>query len=120
MADITPLYSAEQIQTQIQRLAGEIAQAHPGGPLDLVVVLKGGFFFGADLARALALRGLDVRLHFVQAQSYQSQTQGPVQLNLNLNLVLAGKRVWVVEDVLIPVPPCASCCLPCKPCNLPA
>ena len=60
---VRPLFGAEEIAARIEGLAGEIAAELPHDVL-VVIILKGGFVFAADLIRALHLgRRPAVRWH---------------------------------------------------------
>ncbi len=91
------LFTATEIQQRIQGLAQEIEENHRGETLDLVIVLKGAAFFGADLARTITN---PCRLHFIRAKSYQGASSGALTLELAQDMNLSGKRVIVVEDMV--------------------
>jgi len=98
----TPLFTAQEIQRRV----GELAQAIDadygdrvgGGSLRLVVVLKGGIVFAADLIRCLAT---PVSVDFVRAQSYAgTESTGTVELTVLTGASLAGAHVLLIEDIL--------------------
>jgi hypothetical protein len=66
------VYSREVIASAVQRLADAISNDYAGQELLLVVVLKGAFFFAADLSRRLRL---PLEIDFVKLASYQLQRQ---------------------------------------------
>ena len=93
-----PLLTAEAIQARVAELAREIDTAFRGHELALVVVLKGGVIFAADLMRRLTL---SVTVEFIRAQSYHGlESSGDVDLDTASPLPVAGKCVLVVEDIL--------------------
>jgi hypoxanthine phosphoribosyltransferase len=65
----------------------------------LVGVLKGSVFFLTDLARQI---GGDVSMDFIAVSSYGSgtHTSGEVKLTRDLDSIIEGKTVIVVEDIL--------------------
>lgn len=98
----TPLLTAQEIQRRVGELAQAIdadyADRIGGDSLRLIVVLKGGMVFAADLIRCLAT---PVTIDFVRARSYEGvQSTGTVELSYLLDQPLAGAHVLLVEDVL--------------------
>ncbi len=91
--------SSEQIQTRIQDLGREIAQAYAGKPLHLICVLNGAFIFMADLVRAI---DLPLTVDFLSVSSYGSRTEssGEVRLVKDLDMSLKNKHVLLVEDII--------------------
>ena len=92
------------IHGQIRRLARAILRDYGRrkDPLQMVVVLKGGAFFGVHLAQELFRQGGPaVRLNFIRASSYGSATDssGSVRIEGSLPEV-KGKRLLIVEDIV--------------------
>jgi hypoxanthine phosphoribosyltransferase len=97
---MTTLISTEQIQARVREIAGELEAAYPGDEaIHLVGVLKGGFMFLADLARAMSAR---VTLDFIAVSSYGKDTRssGEVRLLKDLDSGLEGRHVVIVEDIV--------------------
>lgn len=93
------LFSAEQIQAGLSRLAGEIESAYQGADFTVVGVLKGAVVFMADL-----VRNMDTKLEmaFVGASSYRD---GTVSGELKLNFFphegeIKGRRILLLDDIL--------------------
>jgi hypoxanthine phosphoribosyltransferase len=96
--NLRELFSRKRIEAEVSRLAGEISAAYAGEKLLVVVVLKGAFFFAADLVRALRV---PVEMDFVKLSSYAgTQTTGSVLIKKDLQTSLAGRHVLVVEDIV--------------------
>jgi len=92
------LYSRERIQTEIGRLADEISLDFAGEEIVLLVVLKGAFFFAADLARRIRL---PMTLDFVRLSSYSGmETTGEIEMMGDIGTDVAGKHVILVEDII--------------------
>jgi hypoxanthine phosphoribosyltransferase len=100
-APVRPLFSAAEIAARVKELAREIAASEPRRLL-IVIVLKGGFVFGADLVRALALEGVRLEIDFVSLSSYGSgrTTSGEVRIVRDIEVPVAGRDVLIVDDVL--------------------
>jgi len=98
---IRTLFTAEEIAARVAGLAAEIAAS---GPTDLlvVVVLKGGFVFAADLVRDLARNGIRLEIEFISLSSYgaSTRTTGEVRVVRDIEVQVAGRDVLVVDDVL--------------------
>ncbi len=93
------LLSEEQIQERVRALAAEISRDYAGQDLLLVTVLKGGFYFLADLTRAL---DLPVAIDFMAVSSYRGGKghSGAVRLIKDLDEELTGRHVLLVEDII--------------------
>ncbi|HXW08683.1 MAG TPA: hypoxanthine phosphoribosyltransferase [Vicinamibacterales bacterium] len=94
------LIGADAIQTRVREIAGEIEAAYPPDEsIHLVGVLKGGFMFLADLARAMSAR---VTLDFIAVSSYGKnvRSSGEVRLLKDLDTGLEGRHVVIVEDIV--------------------
>lgn len=92
------LYRREQIEAEVSRLANEISNAYAGKNLLIVIVLKGAFFFAADLLRALRI---PVQMDFIKLSSYNgTRSTEKVQILHDLVSEVAGRDVLVVEDIV--------------------
>jgi hypoxanthine phosphoribosyltransferase len=97
---MTVLLDADTIQARVKELAREIEDGYPGAEeILLVCVLKGGFVFMADLARAMTTR---VSLDFIAVSSYGSGTKssGEVRFQKDLDVSLENRNVVVIEDIV--------------------
>ena len=98
----SPLIGAERISRRVHRLGREISSTYAGidTPLVLVVILKGGTVFAADLMRSLTI---PAELEFVRAASYGAGTssQGrPLRLAGMVEGTLVRRHVLLVEDIV--------------------
>jgi hypoxanthine phosphoribosyltransferase len=98
---VRSLFSADEIAARIGELAREIAGSEPQGLL-AIIVLKGGFVFGADLVRALALEGVRLEIEFISLSSYGSRqkTSGEVRVVRDIEVEVADRDVLIIDDVL--------------------
>lgn len=89
----------EQIQRRVKELGAQIAHDYEGSSLLLVAVLRGAALFVADLARAI---DGPVEIDFMAVSSYGSSTKssGVVRIIKDLDEVISGRDVLVVEDIL--------------------
>lgn len=94
------LYSKEQLQDDVQRLASHIVTDYQGvSCLEVVCVLNGAFIFAADLVRALV--ELPLRVHFVRYRSYEGkESTGVVRSVLDCPAEVKGHPVLLVEDIV--------------------
>lgn len=100
--DNTEVYiSAEQLETEITKLADKINKDYTGQEIVLICVLKGSFMFFADLTRKLEV---DLRTHFVTASSYGSGTVSSGKVISTICSLkkeyIQGKNVIIVEDIV--------------------
>ena len=95
------LVSARRIARRVRELGAEISERFSDleQPLVLVIVLKGGIVFAADLMRSLTI---PVEVEFVRASSYGNGTtsSGQVAFSHLVEGPLAGRDLLVVEDII--------------------
>lgn len=93
-----PLISADAIRARVRELADRINADYADKELVVVVVLKGGLLFAADLLRSLRV---PLALEYIRAKSYDGdRSVGTVELKVLPEQPLAGKHVLFVEDIL--------------------
>jgi hypoxanthine phosphoribosyltransferase len=98
---IKVLLSTDEIAARVRELGEEINRHYAqSSSLVLLMVLKGSFIFGADLARAIELR--NCRVEFLGVRSYGEGTEssGVVQITQDLSKPIAGEDVLIVEDIV--------------------
>ncbi|MEY8714163.1 hypoxanthine phosphoribosyltransferase [Francisella philomiragia] len=100
--DNTEVYiNAQQLETEITRLADKINKDYSGQEIVLICVLKGSFMFFADLTRKLEV---DLRTHFVTASSYGSGTVSSGKVISTIGSLkkeyIQGKNVIIIEDIV--------------------
>jgi len=93
------LYTPEQIAEAIKRVGAEITRDYQGKKPLFIGVLKGSFVFLSDLIRAV---DLPCRIDFLSAKSYGESTvsSGFVRIIKDIDEVVEGRDVIVVEDIL--------------------
>lgn len=92
------LFDADAVQRRVSELAVQISSDYAGKRLLCLVVLRGGFFFAADLIRQLD--GVEIELEFVKLQSYAGRQSGGQTRMLSQLPKVAGYDVLVVEDLV--------------------
>jgi len=98
---VTPLFSAEEIAARVGELARDVARSKPQNLL-VVIVLKGGFVFGADLVRGLSAYDVPLEIEFISLSSYGSRmkTSGEVRVVRDIEVQVDGRDVLIIDDVL--------------------
>jgi hypoxanthine phosphoribosyltransferase len=93
------IISREAIATRVKELADQISRDYRDKNPILVGILKGGFIFLADLARAL---DFPAQVDFVRLRSYGTgtQTSGEVHISKDVELPVMDRHVLVVEDIV--------------------
>ena len=95
-----PLFTQSQIADRIAQLGQQISKdyAH-ADELVLIGVLRGAFFFTADLARSLTI---PCSVELIAATSYGATTSssGRVRLDLGLTVDISEKHVLIIEDII--------------------
>ncbi len=93
------LISADQVQGRIAELAEEINEDFRGVELlYMIIVLRGGCFFGVDLAKRLQM---PVRLDYIRVTTYSgTQSTGAVSLVSDIITDVRDRPVLVVDDIV--------------------
>jgi hypoxanthine phosphoribosyltransferase len=93
------LVQPDDLQHRVRELGAEITRDYAGREPLLVCVLKGAVFFLSDLMRAIEL---PCEVDFMAVASYGSATQssGVVRILKDLDAVIAGRDVIIVEDIV--------------------
>jgi hypoxanthine phosphoribosyltransferase len=94
------LFSADQIRQRVQVLGKQISDDYQQAePLILIGILKGSFYFLADLSRTITH---PVEIEFMSISSYGSDTvsSGNVKILKDLDRDISGRDVLLVEDIL--------------------
>lgn len=88
----------EELQPRVWELGAAITKDYRGLDLVLVTVLKGGFMFMADLARAI---DLPLRMDFISVTSYgPGAAHGKVRITKDLDEDIEGASVLMIEDII--------------------
>ena len=93
------LYSRQEIEAAVTRLAAEITREYRERNPLVIGVLKGSFVFMSDLVRRLEFPlGTD----FIQLSSYGCGTEssGKINISHDLKSPVAGRDVLVVDDIV--------------------
>jgi hypoxanthine phosphoribosyltransferase len=92
------VFTEQQIQARVRELAARISEDYAGQRLLCLTVLRGGFFFAADLIRHF--QGVSVELEFIKLDSYAGQSSsGRLRFHGQLPRV-SGYDVLVIEDLV--------------------
>ena len=93
------LISEDQLQERVQELGELITKDYRGKDLTLLIILKGGLIFGADLCRAITI---PTYIEFLGVSSYghEEESTGIVQITQDLKYSIEGCDVLIVEDIV--------------------
>ncbi len=93
------LFSREEIEAAVKRLAAEIRKDYLGKRPILIGILKGSFMFMADLIRLL---DFPLEVEFVRLSSYGGgrETTGKVREVQGLLSPIKDRDVLVIEDIV--------------------
>lgn len=93
------LVSADQVQRRVGELAEEINQDFAEVDLlFLIIILRGGCFFGTDLAKRLRM---PVRLDYIRVATYNgTESTGVVSLVSDVKTDIRGGAVLVIDDIV--------------------
>ncbi|KJR98185.1 MAG: hypoxanthine phosphoribosyltransferase [Peptococcaceae bacterium BRH_c4a] len=93
------MLTEEQISGKVKELAGRISEDYQGNSILVVGILKGAVIFLADLVRNITI---PVSIDFIAVSSYgkASESSGVVQILKDLDQIIEGRHVLVVEDIV--------------------
>ena len=93
------LFDEHRIQTRIREIGSQITSDYKDRVPVLIGILKGGFVFLADLARAITI---PVEIDFMAVSSYGMGTvsTGAVKIRKDIDTDLEGRDVIIVEDIV--------------------
>ena len=95
--EITPVYSAEEIASRIQELAGNIRNEVGSGEVFLLGILKGGSCMLADLMRAIPG---DVSYSFIDVVRDAADQNNALEIDFLSFTDIRGRDVYVLKDVV--------------------
>ncbi len=93
-----PYLSAEEISTQIKKIAAQINIDYAGKQPVFIAILNGAFMFAADLFNPLTI---DAELSFITLASYVgTKSTGNVITSIGLDESLKGRHIIIIEDII--------------------
>jgi hypoxanthine phosphoribosyltransferase len=97
--ELNLLYSREEVENTIKRLAEEITRDYQDKNPVLIGVLKGSFLFMADLIRHL---DFGIEIEFIRLSSYGKgkETSGKVTIAGGLRCPIKDRDVLLIEDIV--------------------
>jgi hypoxanthine phosphoribosyltransferase len=96
---VRELIPAPRIQQRVEELAEQINADYAGVELlYLIIILRGGCFFGVDLAKRLTM---PVRLDYIRVTTYSgTKSSGVVSMVSDIMTDIRGKPVLVLDDII--------------------
>ena len=93
------LFTRDEIETTVKKLAGEISQDYNSKHPLLIGVLKGSFIFMADLIRHL---NFPLEVEFIKLSSYGRgrSTPGKIKIVQGLRSKVRSRDVIIIEDIV--------------------
>ena len=93
------LFTRDEIEAAVKRLAAEIRKDYSGKQPILICILKGSFVFLADLIRLL---DFPLEVEFIRLSSYgrARESSGKIKIEQGLCSEVKGRDVLVVEDIV--------------------
>ena len=97
--DLKILYSKEQIEKKVAKVAEKLNDFYKGEEVVAVCVLKGAVVFAVDLVRHL---DMPLKMEFIRLSSYGSSTTSSGKVNaVDIKLPdLNDKNVLIIEDIV--------------------
>lgn len=95
---IDVLLSEEEVMKRVRELGEQISKDYGDEEILMITILKGGVFFACELAKRVTS---PVFMDFMSVSSYSGTTStGEVKIIKDLDQVIEGKNVIVVEDIV--------------------
>ena len=95
--DMDVLISREQLTGRVEELGKEISRDYADKPLTMVVLMTGGIFFAADLARAVTI---PLWMDSISASSYHGhESSGELKIRSHLKLDVKGRHILLLDEV---------------------
>ena len=93
------LFSEEQIEEIVTRMAAEIDADYEGKDLLLIGVLKGSVLFMSDLMKKIQNK---CRIDFMVVSSYADGTVSTGRVNIlkDVSMSVEGKNLLIIEDII--------------------
>jgi hypoxanthine phosphoribosyltransferase len=93
------LFTEEKIKSRIAEMGRQISEDYSGCNPVVISVLKGAFYFVADLTRQMTI---PVNVDFLAIGLYPGVTSstGIVRITKDLDITITGRHVLMVEDVI--------------------
>ena len=93
------LFSEEQIEEIVTRMAAEIDADYEGKDLLLIGVLKGSILFMSDLMKKIQNK---CRIDFMVVSSYADGTVSTGRVNIlkDVSMSVEGKNLLIIEDII--------------------
>ena len=93
---IEPVFTADEIVTRVDELAGALARWFDTEPV-AQVIMNGAMMFAADLTRAMSVRGCVMEMDFVRMN--KDRDAGTVELVATSKLDVKGRDVLLIDDI---------------------
>tara|TARA_B110000046_G_C12909847_1_gene362342 strand:- start:18 stop:557 length:540 start_codon:yes stop_codon:yes gene_type:complete len=94
----SPYLAADQIATEVKRLAEDLQRDYASKKVLFVSVLNGAFMFTSDLMKVL---DLSLEISFIKVSSYQGMSStGVVKEIIGLKESVEGQHVVILEDIV--------------------
>jgi hypoxanthine phosphoribosyltransferase len=94
----TPYLTADQISTQVKKIAADLNRDFAGKHPLFIAILNGSFIFASDLFRELTI---PVEICFIKLASYKgTKSSGRVITSIGLDIDLFDRDVIIVEDII--------------------
>ncbi len=93
------LFSSDDINKAVSRVANEINRDYSGQEIVFVVILNGAFMFATDLVKQI---NQHCYIDFMQCSTYGngSESTNKFLIKKDLSLDINGKHVIIIEDIL--------------------
>ncbi len=96
--EFIPYINAQEIETEVERVAKEINKDYDGKKPLFIAILNGAFIFAADLFKKI---NIEAEICFIKLASYKGvKSTGKVITAIGLDAEIYSRDVIIVEDIV--------------------
>ena len=89
------LYTELELINKVGEIAYQLKKREHDFPPVFICVLNGAFMFFTDLVKQIG----ECEIDFIRAKSYEGITQGTIQILKSIDLDIARKDVYLIDDI---------------------
>lgn len=93
---IEPIFTADEIVNKVDELAGRLTRWFDTEPV-AQVAMNGAMMFGADLSRAMSMRGCVMEMDFIHVT--KNRQKSTIELKATTDLPVKGRDVLIIDDI---------------------
>lgn len=98
--DLIEVFSNEQLQGRITKLAQEISKDYKDQRVVAICILKGAMYFFTDLTKQIQIKELIVDCMKVSSYGSDIKSSGTIKFELDNSVDIKDQHVLIIEDII--------------------